>query len=62
MKIATFNINSIRNRLSRLLAWLASATPDVVCLQELRIRLRARPLAPRNFQCPGEPGREPLDR
>src|SRR6185437_3460663 len=37
MKIATFNINSIRNRLPRLLAWLASATPDVVCLQELRI-------------------------
>jgi exodeoxyribonuclease-3 len=37
MKIATFNINSIRNRLPRLLAWLARATPDVVCLQELRI-------------------------
>jgi exodeoxyribonuclease-3 len=37
MRIATFNINSIRNRLPRLLAWLASATPDVVCLQELRI-------------------------
>lgn len=37
MKIATFNINSIRNRLPRLLAWLASATPDVVCLQELRV-------------------------
>ena len=36
MKIATFNINSIRNRLPQLLAWLASATPDVVCLQELR--------------------------
>ncbi len=37
VKIATFNINSIRNRLPRLLTWLASATPDVVCLQELRI-------------------------
>jgi len=37
MKIATFNINSIRNRLPRLLAWLATAEPDVVCLQELRI-------------------------
>jgi exodeoxyribonuclease-3 len=37
MKIATFNINSIRNRLPRLLAWLASTRPDVVCLQELRI-------------------------
>ena len=38
MKIATFNINSIRERLPRLLDWLARAQPDVVCLQELRIR------------------------
>jgi len=37
MKIATFNINSIRNRLPRLLEWLDEAKPDVVCLQELRI-------------------------
>jgi len=36
-KIATFNINSIRNRLPRLLEWLDTAKPDVVCLQELRI-------------------------
>lgn len=38
MKIATFNINSIRERLPRLLDWLVRAQPDVVCLQELRIR------------------------
>ena len=37
MKIATFNINSIRNRLPRLLEWLDEAKPDVVCLQELRV-------------------------
>jgi exodeoxyribonuclease-3 len=37
VKIATFNINSIRGRLARLLEWLADAKPDVVCLQELRI-------------------------
>jgi exodeoxyribonuclease-3 len=37
MKIATFNINSIRGRLDRLLEWLREAQPDVVCLQELRI-------------------------
>lgn len=37
MKIATFNINSVRNRLERLLEWLRDAAPDVVCLQELRI-------------------------
>jgi exodeoxyribonuclease-3 len=37
VKIATYNINSIRNRLPRLLEWLQAAKPDAVCLQELRI-------------------------
>ena len=37
VKIATYNINSIRNRLPRLLEWLEAAQPDAVCLQELRI-------------------------
>ncbi|HVF63057.1 MAG TPA: exodeoxyribonuclease III [Casimicrobiaceae bacterium] len=37
MKVATFNINSIRNRFARLVEWLDSARPDVACLQELRI-------------------------
>src|SRR3981081_1978045 len=36
MKIATFNINNVRKRLPNLLAWLHSANPDVVCLQELK--------------------------
>jgi exodeoxyribonuclease III len=44
MKIATFNINSIRSRLPRLLDWLAESRPDVVCLQELRILDREFPL------------------
>jgi len=44
MKIATFNINSIRNRLPRLLEWLDEAKPDVVCLQELRIYHEEFPL------------------
>ncbi|MDQ6619777.1 MAG: exodeoxyribonuclease III [Pseudomonadota bacterium] len=37
MRIATFNINSIRGRLQCLLDWLERERPDVVCLQELRI-------------------------
>jgi exodeoxyribonuclease-3 len=45
MKIATFNINSIRGRLPRLLEWVAEAHPDVVCLQELRIFDDEFPLA-----------------
>jgi exodeoxyribonuclease-3 len=36
MKIATFNINNVNKRLVNLLAWLRSAQPDVVCLQELK--------------------------
>lgn len=46
MKIATFNINSIRERLPQLLSWLARAEPDVVCLQELRIRDGEFPFGP----------------
>jgi exodeoxyribonuclease-3 len=36
MKLATWNVNSIRVRLPQLLDWLAAAQPDVVCLQELK--------------------------
>ena len=36
MKIATFNVNSIKVRLPILLAWLEQAQPDVVCLQETK--------------------------
>ncbi|HKU87906.1 MAG TPA: exodeoxyribonuclease III [Casimicrobiaceae bacterium] len=45
MRIATFNINSIRGRFARLTEWLATARPDVVCLQELRIYHEEFPLA-----------------
>jgi len=38
MKIATWNVNSVRARLERLLAWLAKVQPDIVCLQELKAR------------------------
>ena len=36
MKIATFNINHINNRLTNLLEWLRERRPDVVCLQETK--------------------------
>ena len=36
MKIATFNVNSIRARLPRVLEWLESSQPDVACLQEIK--------------------------
>jgi exodeoxyribonuclease III len=43
LKIATFNINNINKRLSNLTAWLQTAQPDVVCLQELKAEQRAFP-------------------
>ncbi len=43
MKIATFNVNDINKRLGNLLAWLAGAKPDVVCLQELKAEQGAFP-------------------
>ncbi len=36
MKIATWNVNSIRMRLERSLRWLDTHRPDVMCLQELK--------------------------
>ena len=36
MKLATFNINGIKARIDALPAWLASASPDAVCLQEIK--------------------------
>ena len=36
MKIATWNVNSIKARLPRVLEWLAEAAPDVALLQEVK--------------------------
>ncbi|MFN7131123.1 MAG: exodeoxyribonuclease III [Myxococcales bacterium] len=36
MKIASWNVNSIRARQERLMAWLVDRKPEVVCLQELK--------------------------
>jgi exodeoxyribonuclease III len=38
MKIATYNVNSIRRRLPIVLDWLAAHKPDVMCLQETKIQ------------------------
>ncbi|HEU4616063.1 MAG TPA: exodeoxyribonuclease III [Kofleriaceae bacterium] len=37
MKLATWNINSIRARTERLLTWLGNEQPDVLCLQETKV-------------------------
>lgn len=37
MKIATWNVNSVRARHDRLLTWLTDRQPDVLCIQELKV-------------------------
>jgi exodeoxyribonuclease III len=36
MRIATWNVNSIKQRMDNLTAWLAERQPDLVCLQETK--------------------------
>lgn len=36
MKIATYNVNSIRIRLDTIIAWLEKHEPDVLCIQETK--------------------------
>ncbi len=37
MRIASWNVNSIRPRMEQLTSWLVRARPDVVCLQETKV-------------------------
>ena len=36
MRIATWNVNSVRQRIEHLVTWLKECSPDVVCLQEIK--------------------------
>src|SRR5262249_36898069 len=36
MRVATWNVNSIKQRMDNALAWLSERGPDVVCLQETK--------------------------
>lgn len=45
MKLATWNVNSLRVRLPHVLDWLAANTPDVLCLQETKLEDAAFPFA-----------------
>ena len=37
MRIATWNVNSVRTRLDQVVAWLEQTQPDVLCLQETKV-------------------------
>jgi exodeoxyribonuclease-3 len=61
VKIATWNVNSIRARLPRVLAWLEAAQPDVALLQETKVTPEQFPREPiedlgYNLAVAGEPG------
>src|ERR1700732_5596910 len=45
MRLATWNVNSVVLRLPRLVDWLASTGPDVLCLQETKVADDAFPRA-----------------
>jgi exodeoxyribonuclease-3 len=44
MKIATWNVNSVKARMPNVAEWLASAKPDVVLLQEIKCETDAFPV------------------
>ncbi len=43
MKVASWNVNSIKARKERLFSWLKQHEPDVLCLQELKTELAGFP-------------------
>jgi len=45
MRIATWNVNSVRTRLDQVLAWLEAEAPEVLCLQETKVSDELFPLA-----------------
>jgi exodeoxyribonuclease III len=46
MRIATWNVNSVRQRMDSLQAWLTERQPDIVCLQEIKCTDDAFPREP----------------
>lgn len=45
LKIATYNVNSVRQRLHILIPWIKENKPDILCLQETKVENRKFPEA-----------------
>ena len=45
MLIATWNVNSVRTRLSQIINWIKNVNPDILCLQETKVTDDAFPLS-----------------
>jgi len=56
VRVATWTVNSVKQRMPRLLPWLDERKPDVVCLQETKLtdeafaELLSEPLAERGYE------------
>ena len=46
MLIATWNVNSVRTRLSQIINWINQVNPDVLCLQETKVIDNDFPIKP----------------
>lgn len=46
MKVATWNVNSIRTRLNHVMQWLQENSVDVLCLQETKVMDESFPQQP----------------
>ena len=46
MLIATWNVNSIRTRLSQIIDWINQVNPDILCLQETKVIDNSFPVEP----------------
>lgn len=46
MKLATWNVNSLKVRLPQVLDWVAAHRPDILCLQETKVEDASFPLEP----------------
>ena len=54
MKIATWNVNSLKVRLPHVLDWVASNAPDVLALQETKLtddKFPAAEIAAAGYEC-----------
>ena len=48
MLIATWNVNSVRTRLSQIINWINEVNPDILCLQETKVVDNYFPIEPFN--------------
>ena len=46
MLVATWNVNSIRTRLSQVIDWINQVNPDILCLQETKVMDDSFPVEP----------------